>query len=178
MNIKVYDNFLDEKPFKWVQGSMLGCEINWRCGTVMNPPVDEMLCDEIENIQFCNWIYHNFRPQGPEYELVQPIISHPKLKICSLHRIKANLTMRTSKIVKHGFHTDGTGNYMVAIYYVNTNDGYTEFEDGTKIESIENRLLVFDSSLRHTGTTCTDAKVRCVINFNYHPENYGHTEGS
>ena len=66
MNIKVYDNFLDEKPFKWVQGSMLGCEVNWNCGTVMNPPVDEMLCDEIENIQFCNWIYHNFRPQGPE----------------------------------------------------------------------------------------------------------------
>ena len=67
---------------------------------------------------------------------------------------------------------------MVAIYYVNSNDGYTEFEDGTRIETIENRLLVFDSSLWHTGSTCTNAKVRCVINFNYFPEDYGHTKGS
>ena len=124
--------------------------------------------DEIDNIQFCNWIYRDYEPKGPEFGIVQPIISHPDLKVCSIHRIKANLNLRTPKIIKHGFHRDGTGSFMVAIYYVNTNDGYTEFEDGTQVESIENRLLVFDSSLKHTGTTCTNAKVRCVINFNYH----------
>ena len=166
--MKVYDDFLSPKDFNFVQSTMLGSQFPWKQGTVMNPKVDDMLCDEIDNIQFCNWIYRDYEPKGPEFGIVQPIISHPELKVCSIHRIKANLNLRTSKIIKHGFHRDGTGSFMVAIYYVNTNDGYTEFEDGTQVESIENRLLVFDSSLKHTGTTCTNAKVRCVINFNYH----------
>jgi hypothetical protein len=55
-----------------------------------------------------------------------------------------------------------------AIFYLNTNDGYTIFEkDGEKIDSLENRMLIFDSSERHSGTNCTDQKYRAVINFNF-----------
>ena len=36
-----------------------------------------------------------------------------------------------------------------------------------KIESIENRALLFDPSIEHRSTTCTDAKGRININFNY-----------
>ena len=50
---------------------------------------------------------------------------------------------------------------------MNTNDGYTEFEDGTKVESVANRLVTFPANLKHTGTSCTDEKTRIVINFNY-----------
>ena len=57
---------------------------------------------------------------------------------------------------------------MVAIYYVNSNDGYTEFRDGTKVESIANRLAIFPSTMEHTGSTCTNTKFRCVINFNFY----------
>ena len=38
---------------------------------------------------------------------------------------------------------------------------------GKKIKSEENKYVEFDSSLKHTGTTCTDQKRRVVINFNY-----------
>jgi hypothetical protein len=54
-----------------------------------------------------------------------------------------------------------------AIYYANTCDGYTEFEDGTIVESVQNRFVAFPSRMKHTGTTCTNAKSRVVINFNY-----------
>ena len=47
------------------------------------------------------------------------------------------------------------------------NDGYTRFEDGTKIESVANRVAVFESNLKHCGTTCTNTKSRVVINLNY-----------
>ena len=40
-------------------------------------------------------------------------------------------------------------------------------EDGTKVESIQNRLLLFAPSKTHNSTSCTDAKVRVNINFNY-----------
>ena len=58
-------------------------------------------------------------------------------------------------------------NITTAILYVNSNNGYTLFEDGTKVESVENRIVLFDSNLRHTGTTCTEEKVRIVVNFNF-----------
>ena len=36
-----------------------------------------------------------------------------------------------------------------------------------KIESIENRLLIFDASVPHHSTTCTDDKCRVNVNFNF-----------
>ena len=38
-----------------------------------------------------------------------------------------------------------------------------------KIESIENRLVVFDSKTMHSGSTTNDSKARFVINLNYIP---------
>ena len=50
---------------------------------------------------------------------------------------------------------------------MNTNNGYTKFEDGTTVKSEANRMVTFPASMRHLGTTCTDQKIRVVINFNY-----------
>ena len=36
-----------------------------------------------------------------------------------------------------------------------------------EIENIENRLLLFDSSLEHHSTSCTNVKCRLNININY-----------
>ena len=57
--------------------------------------------------------------------------------------------------------------WTTSIFYINTNDGYTKFEDGTKIESIANRMITFPANINHTGTSCTDEQTRVVINFNY-----------
>ena len=72
-------------------------------------------------------------------------------------------------IIRHGFHVDVPTDYdsKTAILYLNTNNGYTEFENGQRVESVANRLVVFDSALKHTGTTCTDQKRRIVLNLNY-----------
>ena len=56
---------------------------------------------------------------------------------------------------------------MTAILYINTNDGYTVFEDGTKIDSVANRICIFPYYLKHSGTTCTNANRRIALNINY-----------
>ena len=56
---------------------------------------------------------------------------------------------------------------FTAIYYLNTNNGYTKFEDGTKIESIENKFVVFPNTLKHTSATTSDRKIRVVLVFNF-----------
>ena len=54
-----------------------------------------------------------------------------------------------------------------AIFYVNTNNGWTEFKKGGKVKSVANRIVIFDSQLYHQGYTCTDQKRRVVMNFNW-----------
>ena len=57
--------------------------------------------------------------------------------------------------------------WTTAIFYVNTNNGYTKFEDETIVESVANRVVTFPANMKHTGTSCTDEKTRVIINFNY-----------
>ena len=95
-----------------------------------------------------------------------------KLKPKEIYRIKANLLPRTPEIKVNRFHTDIQGNngvipYTTSIFYMNANNGYTEFEDGTIVESVANRWISFPEDTKHRGTSCTDEKVRVVINFNY-----------
>lgn len=118
--------------------------------------------------QFTHVFYQNFAPSSEFYPVITKLISILNLR--SLIRIKANLLTSTPAIVEHRFHRDfpeRNSGTKSAIFYLNTNDGYTKFEDGQKIESVENRLVIFDGDLLHTGSTCTDQNVRVVINFIY-----------
>ena len=56
-----------------------------------------------------------------------------------------------------------------AFIVYSTNDGYTKFIDGEVVQTIANRLVIFDGHTKHCGTTHTNAKFRTVINFNYYP---------
>ena len=64
-------------------------------------------------------------------------------------------------------HIDTEYSHKAAILSINTCDGYTKLKDGTKIDSIENRILLFDASKPHTPSTTTDQPVRINININY-----------
>ena len=50
---------------------------------------------------------------------------------------------------------------------MNTNNGYTEFEGGQKVESVANRLVTFPSKIEHCGVSQTDEQTRILINFGY-----------
>ena len=66
-----------------------------------------------------------------------------------------------------GLHIDYPYLHKIAVLYINSCDGYTKFEDGTKIDSIANRMLIFDGDTMHTSSTTTNEIARCNINFNY-----------
>jgi hypothetical protein len=98
--------------------------------------------------------------------LITPILEI--LNPVSIIRIKANLLIKSKKIIEHDMHVDIENNHSkTAIYYVNTNNGYTKFENNKKILSEENKLVIFNSNVKHCGTTCTNDDYRIVINFNY-----------
>ena len=50
---------------------------------------------------------------------------------------------------------------------MNTNNGGTKFEDCTFVNSVSNRMVTFDCSLKHAPVSCTDVDRRIVVNINY-----------
>ena len=98
-----------------------------------------------------------------------------KIELISIMKIRADLLTRLPSIVEFPLHTDmeqlpeeTQKQWITSIFYVNTNDGYTMFEDGTKVESVANRMLSFPANMKHTGTSCTNIQTRILINFNYY----------
>lgn len=163
--MKVIDNFLDKDNFKILQETLLSYNFPWYLQNGVNVIGDEFF-------QFTHNFYKEFQIVSHLYEIINPLIK--KINPISLIRIKANLLTKTEKIIEHGMHIDQFGKITpkskTAVFYCNTNNGYTKFENGDKIESIENRIAIFNNSLYHSGSSCNDKKARVVININYFPK--------
>jgi len=163
--IVIQDNFLNIKEYNEVYNLFTGTSLPWSYNyDVVRGYIDQST-DSLYNFQFIHSFYRGHRPTSEYFDSLLPILS--KLNIKALIRVKANLTPKSDILYEHGMHTDIDIDCTTALYYVNSNDGYTKFQDGTKIESVRNRLVTFPSAMQHTGTTCTDSKLRVVINFNY-----------
>lgn len=98
-------------------------------------------------------------------DVINPLIE--KIGPVAVNRVKANLYPNTNEDVQHGLHQDLDVPHKGALFYVNTNNGFTVLEDGTKIESIENRVLFFDPSKLHCSASCTDKQSRVTLIMNY-----------
>jgi hypothetical protein len=166
-NIKIIDNFLLDLEYNRLCNEVFKNQyFPWwysptNCG-------DEVLCQEKYNYQFVHLIYYDNQPKSEYYFLIAPFLHH--LKIKSLIKAKFNCNPFGDKIVEHGYHIDtidDSYNSTTGVYYLNDSDGYTKFETGEKVNSVANRLVLFPSNLRHTGTNCTDVQARYVLNINY-----------
>ena len=176
--MKIIDNFLPKEIFDKIQKNFLGIEFPWFwCTQVVYD--NECICEELDNFQMVHVLSINdeYRVEKNR-EYLEPLIgaiTNYELKNTQnnfyskifLLRAKINLNQKTHKIIKSGFHIDTQVESKTAIYYLNSNDGFTEFEDGRIVESVENRIVIFDSKIRHTGTSCTNQKRRIVLNLNY-----------
>lgn len=171
MSIKIIDNFLEQTDFNNVKNILMGNSIDWsfQSSILRNDYKYKTSCEEKDNYQFIHRFYNFFEPTSDYYNCLFPFFHQSKLDPKALVRVKANLNPRTDTHVIHGYHRDLDFLCKTAVYYVNTNNGFTVFSNGEKVESIANRIVIFNSNLMHSGSTCTDEKSRIVINFNYFP---------
>ena len=169
--MKIEDNFLDQKEFDALQTLMMSSVFDWH----YNDDIVFRHEDSEEEYKYQFQFTHMFFAGAPCSSYIEKL--EPVIKIInpiSLWRIKANLLTRTPEIIENEFHIDmdimseeKLKHWTTSIFYINTNNGYTEFEDGTKVESVTNRMVTFQGNMKHRGTSCTDEKRRIVINFNY-----------
>jgi len=166
-SIQVIDNFLPALQFRQIKEYLTSDSFPWFAGTAIggNEAVSENY-----NWQLYHMLYAAPNVISDSMPVIAPLFE--KLNIALLIRVKANCNFITNEIVKHGMHVDIektrlTDLTTTAVYYINSNNGFTEFEDGSKVESVENRLVKFPATMKHTGTSCTNAKNRIVLNINY-----------
>ena len=168
MKIKrqIIDNFLPYDQFKLAQSLIMDYGFPWMWNDSVT---NEVGYSNPKEFQFVHLFYDPLSGVTTEFPDWMDIIKPygDRFNPISLMRIKANLNVATKEHIERDFHIDFNVPSITAIAYMNTNNGYTLFEDGTKVESVENRVLVFDSQLRHAGVPCTDEKRRVVINFNF-----------
>jgi hypothetical protein len=162
-NLSIIENFISEDENNYIYEQMSKATFPWFYDKILEEEFKDG--DDIWRFQFTHNFYQDFVPQSDFVWLIEPIIK--KISPKALIRIKANFGPVNLKPVIGGFHQDYGFKCKTAIYYVNTNNGYTLFEDGTKIESIKNRFVSFDSDTLHTGVSQTDKKERMVVNINY-----------
>ena len=159
--MEVIDNFLPENDFIKLQSLILGEYFPWYYNDyVLTTPSNFTSL----NYQFIHLFYKD-GIKSPLYLSVEPFIT--KLKVKDLFRIKANLNLKTLNHEYGGYHFDPYMKGKIAVYYINNNNGWTQFKNGDRVNSIQNRMVIFDPKLEHSSVTCTDKKRRLVINFNY-----------
>jgi len=119
---------------------------------------------EDKNDYFFSHILYDKNQQNSTYfnQITMPILG--RLNFNYLQRVKVNCYTKKPTQIITGMHTDLPEKHQVALYSVNTNNGYTLFENGDKVASVENQLVLFDGSLKHCSVAQTDENVRININ--------------
>jgi len=165
MDFELIDDFLPSHQFELLRNTIIfNTHFPWYLQNFVS-------YDKEPNLN-CVWNWYathkvyDDEPTSQTYDAIKEIFFE-KLKIKSLKRIKLNFYPSTNCLREHEKHIDYDWPHVAAIYCLNTCDGFTRLEDGTIVESVENRLYTFDGSKLHNSTTTTNSKGRFNINFNF-----------
>lgn len=163
--MKVTDNLLDKQTFLEVKKFVMSSEVAWRyaSGSVYHDDGD---------MQFFHPLYLAPNKYENFDKVCVPILQ--KLEgFVTLLRAKMNMSLKKDKVSKKGMHVDiedAKQYYKVmntSIFYFNTTDGPTYFENGNKVDCIENRLITFPMGTMHCGSYASDSERRIVVNLNW-----------
>ena len=166
--MEIIDNFLPLELFDQLQSTIISdCFPLYFQNTV----TEEDKISDLNNIVFTHGVYKDYSPCSEFFPIVYNtfILSLKKVNvdIKSILRCKVNCYPRSKRFSRHNFHTDYSFTHTGALLSLNTCNGWTEFGDGSKIESVANRLFLFDPSLPHASTSCSDQRCRWNIQLNY-----------
>ena len=187
MIYKIIDNFLNKKEFNDISDLIMDGEANtdflWKYvsdieGLKIHTKKSENLfymIHKLYDVDMLHKSYESFTPvkvvqeyKDSYYEILDPIFSvFKEMGLTKFWRIKCNLFPNTKVLQEHAYHVDHKIKHVAAILVLNTCDGYTKFKDGTKVDSIANRLYFFEGGIDHASTTTTNVPARFNINFNF-----------
>ena len=170
--IEIIDNFLNKDDFEKLRKFLMSPNSQWRF-------VDFIAHKDKRDQDKDGYFVHSFTDRDPntfvERFEVSPHLQkvgklldsiNKKLNFREILRIRSSLYPRREKQKPDPYHVDYNFDHKVCIFYVNTNNGFTLFENGEKVNSVANRLLIFDGLEKHCSVVQTDTTARYIININ------------
>ena len=174
LDIRVKDNFLNYRDFIFLKELFFHDNTTWKVNWKIADTLEVSKEDNYDDWFLGHHIYDENKPVSSSFndvktKLINKIAQLEQADFAALTRIKVNFYPHTSVVNEHKPHKDNAQarRWRGAIYCLNTCDGYTGFSDGTKIDSVENRLILFDSTQDHFSTSTSNAQARININVNY-----------
>jgi hypothetical protein len=175
-DFEIIDNFLSEDIHKNISDMVFGGELPLFCqhNTLPDGEFGSEELNEKHNIKreghpfFYHMFFKDLKHVSDWDSMYMPIME--KLNPLAMIRVKLNVFSNAGEPISSGWHLDMNETetaHTTAIYHLNTNNGYILFEDGTKVKSVANRLIIFPGNIIHTGITQTDKDLRAFINLNY-----------
>lgn len=161
MSYSIIENLLDYELHYTILSEMISVNFPWFYNTSMTDY-------ETDYGFFSHTFYKEYRPNSDAFrKLIIPIVQ--KMNVKGLMEVRANFMTNKNFVYESEWHTDRKFNCKTAIYYVNTNNGYTilDKDEQINIPCKENSMLIFDSDILHKAVSQTDNERRIVINFNY-----------
>ena len=166
--VKIFSNFLDQEVFLEIKKFIMSPRCQWRY-------VNYIAHKDGRDNDNDGYFVHSFKdchpqtfedryPESPHFPLIAKILD--KIQYQNILRIRSSLYPRRDVQKPDPFHIDYNFPHRVCIFYVNTNNGYTMFENGEKIPSVENQLATFDGSEKHCSVVQTDTPARYIVNIN------------
>ena len=166
--VQIFNNFLDQEVFLEIKKFIMSPRCQWRY-------VNYIAHKDGRDNDNDGYFVHSFKdchpqtfedryPESPHFPLIAKILD--KIKYQNILRIRSSLYPRRDVQKPDPFHIDYDFPHKVCIFYVNTNNGYTMFENGEKIPSVENQLATFDGSEKHCSVVQTDTPARYIVNIN------------
>tara|TARA_R100001443_G_scaffold80548_1_gene87555 strand:+ start:30 stop:512 length:483 start_codon:yes stop_codon:yes gene_type:complete len=157
--MNIYKNFIDKNYSNKIYKTLLNVNFPWY-----------YIPHQVStNKKDTSYMRHTFVLNGKKnssaMSLIEPILY--KLKAKKVLNVRANLCFKRPSYCS--WHVDKFTNnlkHKTAIYYVNSNNGYTEFKN-KKIKCEKNKIVIFDADKKHRAIGQTDKDARVVINFNY-----------
>ena len=166
--VQIFNNFLDQEVFLEIKKFIMSPRCQWRY-------VNYIAHKDGRDNDNDGYFVHSFKdchpqtfedryPESPHFPLIAKILD--KIQYQNILRIRSSLYPRRDVQKPDPFHVDYNFPHRVCIFYVNTNNGYTMFENGEKIPSVENQLATFDGSEKHCSVVQTDTPARYIVNIN------------
>ena len=166
--VQIFNNFLDQEVFLEIKKFIMSPRCQWRY-------VNYIAHKDGRDNDNDGYFVHSFKdchpqtfedryPESPDFPLIVKILD--KIKYRNILRIRSSLYPRRDVQKPDPFHIDYNFPHRVCIFYVNTNNGYTMFENGEKIPSVENQLATFDGNEKHCSVVQTDTPARYIVNIN------------
>ena len=160
---EVIDNFLDKEYFDTIKNTLTSLDMNWFYRDNMTSDDEHGACYFTHNFFLNNRVY------SPFFNLLEPFLA--KLNISSLIELRSNMTISKKDQYESSWHVDNTyENSKTVILYLTTCNAKTLItveKEIIEIDSVENRVLIFDTDISHKMKSATDAKRRIIINLNY-----------